>query len=112
MEDKITKTKDCVILWGLSNLIATGLTTYIILQVSLQGFLATWLDFALLCFDACAWISHLTNCPNYLCRMTRWNRPSLTRQLKAQFRQRHCRNRSVRIYVRKKPRSTTSRYRI
>jgi hypothetical protein len=81
----------------LSKLLSTLFTCYF----CLHGAIDWWTWTALMLFDAGSCFNKTVGFSHWLCRMTRWNRPPLTRQLAAYLRQhtRH-RHRSPRIYVR------------
>jgi hypothetical protein len=85
----------------LNNVIATGFTLYCFLQEIIN----CWTYIALLFYDGATWFNQATAFSRRLCRMTKWDRPFLTRQ-QARRRPRY-RNRSPMIYVRHKNRTAT-----
>jgi hypothetical protein len=93
----------CVLI---NNVITSIITLYLCLHKAING----WVWLALLFFDAGHQLNKLFKISTWLCRMTRWNRPPLTRQKAARSRRR--RYRSPRVYVRSTRRSknaTTAR---
>jgi hypothetical protein len=85
----------------LNNVIATGFTLYCFFQ----AFINCWTTIALLLYDGANWLNQVTAASRRLCRMTRWNQSSLTRQQARKHKRR--RLRSPMIYVRAKHHNVT-----
>jgi Reverse transcriptase (RNA-dependent DNA polymerase) len=94
MKEYPTNLKRHLQLICLNQVLAAGFNLYFFFTAIID----CWTSLALFFYDGATRINNATECSRYLCRMTRWNRPFLTRH---KIKMRHCkrtRKRSPMIY--------------